>query len=105
MKQITYVYDPDVETYRRIVEEHETSYLISNFLGRTYTIDKPENPDLITLKIAPIGTQVYHTEHKVYGVIDKLDINDWEQPCRVRWDTQEDVEPWPKMKHIVPINY
>ena len=67
MKQITYVYDPDVETYRRIVEEHETSYLISNFLGAKYSIDKPENPDLITLTIAPVGTQVYHTEHKIYG--------------------------------------
>ena len=105
MEQITYVYDPDVETYRRLVEEHETSYLISNFLGRTYTINKPENPDLMTLTIAPIGTQVYNPEQNRYGVIDKLDINDWEQPCRVRWDTQEDVEPWPKMKHIVPINY
>lgn len=31
--EITYVYDPEVETYRRIVEEHETSYLISNFRG------------------------------------------------------------------------
>ena len=30
--EITYVYDPEVETYRRIVEEHETSYLISNIL-------------------------------------------------------------------------
>lgn len=38
MKQITYVYDPEVETYRRIVEEHETSYLISNFLGAKYSI-------------------------------------------------------------------
>ena len=103
--EITYVYDPEVETYRRIVEEHETSYTVSNFLGRIYSINKPEKPDLITLTIAPIGTQVYHTEHKVYGVIDKLDINDWEQPCRVHWDTQEDVEPWPKMEHIVPINY
>ena len=35
MKQITYVYDPEVETYRRIVEEHEKSYLVSNFLGST----------------------------------------------------------------------
>lgn len=103
--EITYVYDPEVETYRRIVEEHETSYTVSNFLGRIYSINKPENPDLITLTIAPVGTQVYHTEHKVYGVIDKLDINDLEQPCRVRWDTQEDFEPWPKMEQIVPINY
>ena len=52
--EITYVYDPEVETYRRIVEEHETSYLISNFLGAKYSIDKPENPDLITLTIAPV---------------------------------------------------
>lgn len=104
--EITYVYDPEVETYRRIVEEHETSYIISNFLGAKYSIDKPENPDLITLTIAPVGTQVYHTEHKIYGVIDKLDINDWEQPCRVHWDnTRDDFEPWPKMEHIVPINY
>lgn len=103
--EITYVYDPEVETYRRIVEEHETSYTVSNFLGRIYSINKPEKPDLITLTIAPVGTQVYHTEHKVYGVIDKLDINDLEQPCRVRWDTQEDFEPWPKMEQIVPINY
>ena len=106
MKQITYVYDPEVETYRRIVEEHETSYLVSNYLGVEYHLDKPENPDLITLTIAPVGTQVYHTEHKIYGVIHKLDINDWEQPCRVRWDnTRDDFEPWPKMEHIVPINY
>lgn len=106
MKQITYVYDPEVKTYRRIVEEHETSYLISNFLGAKYSIDKPEKPDLITLTIAPIGTQVYHTEHKVYGVIDKLDINDWEQPCRVHWDnTRDDFEPWPKIEQIVVINY
>ena len=106
MKQITYVYDPEVKTYRRIVEEHETSYTVSNFLGSIYSINKPENPDLITLTIAPVGTQVYHTEHNRYGVIDKLDINDWEQPCRVHWNnTLDDFEPWPKMEHIVPINY
>lgn len=55
-----------------------------------------------------MGTQVYHTEHKIYGVIDKLDINDWEQPCRVRWNTQDDHDdlgPWPKIEQIVLINY
>lgn len=106
--EITYVYDPEVETYRRIVEEYETSYLVSNYLGVEYHLDKLENPDLKTLTIAPVGTQVYHKEYKVYGVIDKLDINDWEQPCRVRWNTQDDhddFEPWPKIEQIVLINY
>jgi len=28
--EITYVYDPEVETYRRIVEEHETSYFAAS---------------------------------------------------------------------------
>lgn len=99
MKQITYVYDHNVEIYYRIVKENETSSI-----GIEDTIDKPENPDLKTLTIAPVGTQVYNPEQNVYGVIDKLDINDCEQPYRIRWYTQYDLEPWPEIEQIVMIN-
>ena len=104
MEQITYVYDHDVEIYYRIVNENETSYIISNSIGIEYSIDKPENPDLKTLTIAPVGTQVYNLEQNVYGVIDKLDINDCEQPYRIRWYTQYDLEPWPEIEQIIMIN-
>ena len=103
--EITYVYDKRYETYRRIMKETDTMYKIANGDGDWYEMDKPENPKLKTLIIAHVGDRIYHTSYKEYGTIDKVDINDYNQTYRVKWDNRDTMHDWPATENVIVIDY
>ena len=103
--EITYIYDDRYEIYRRIMKETNTTYTVADCNGDSYKINKSKNPKLKTLIIAHVGDRVYHTRHKEYGNIEKVDINDYNQTYRVKWDNRDTMPDWPATENVIVIDY
>lgn len=103
--EITYVYDNRYDVYRRIMKETDTIYTVADCNGDWYEMNKPENPELKRLTIAQVGDRIYHTQHKEYGTIDKVDINDYNQTYRVKWDNRDTLPDWPATENVIVIDY
>ena len=73
--------------------------------GDSYTINKTKNHNLKTLTIAHVGDRVYHTQYNEYGIIDKVDINDYDQTYRIEWENCDEMPTWPATKNVIVIDY
>lgn len=103
--KITYAYDKRYDVYRRIIKETNTTYKVADCNGDSYTINKTKNHNLKTLTIAHVGDRVYHTQYNEYGIIDKVDINDYDQTYRIEWENSDEMPTWPTTKNVIVIDY
>jgi hypothetical protein len=94
--EVTYIYDKYSENHVRILNENESTYLVTLF-GQEYTLDKDDLFDAkpFVVDLLPVGTIVSIKNRNQIGVITKVDENHFRRPYQINnvWLRKEDVSP------------
>ena len=104
--KVTYIYDKYSENHVRILDETESTYLVTQF-GQEYTLDKDDLFDAkpLVVDLLPVGTAVSINKRHQVGIIAKVDENHFRRPYQIKCETGSLHHVWLKKEDVSPINY
>lgn len=104
--KVTYIYDKYSENHVRILDETESTYLVTQF-GQEYTLDKDDLFDAkpLVVDLLPVGTAVSINKRNQVGIIAKVDENHFRRPYQIKCETGGLHHEWLRKEDVSPINY